>query len=294
MKKQQKAYAFALLSVFFWSTVATAFKIALRTIGFMELIVFTSLVSSIAIFIILLFTGRHRFFLHLGLRDLTYYLLLGFLNPFLYYIILFRAYSILPAQEAMTLNYTWPVMLVILSVPLLKQKITITSLLCILVSFAGIIVISSKGSFSGLHFSNFRGDMLATGSSVVWALFWILNVKDQRDETEKLFLSFFFGFIFSLIAAFIFTGIKIPYGQGLTACIYIGLFEMGITFIFWLKALKYSLTTDKVSQLVFISPFLSLIFIHYIIGEEILLSTIAGIILIITGIILQQSLSKMN
>ena len=32
----------------------------------------------------------------------------GFLNPFLYYIILFKAYSLLPAQEALSLNYTWP------------------------------------------------------------------------------------------------------------------------------------------------------------------------------------------
>ena len=36
------------------------------------------------------------------------------------------------------------------------------------------------------------------------------------------------------------------------------MFEMGITFFFWLKALQLAKTTDKVSNLVYLAPFLSL------------------------------------
>ena len=53
---------------------------------------------------------------------------LGFLNPFLYYLVLFEAYDRLPAQEAQPLNYMWPIVVVILSVPLLKQPIGRVSL----------------------------------------------------------------------------------------------------------------------------------------------------------------------
>ena len=41
---------------------------------------------------------------------------LGFLNPFLYYVVLFKAYDLLPAQEAQPLNYTWAITLAILFV----------------------------------------------------------------------------------------------------------------------------------------------------------------------------------
>ena len=83
-----------------------------------------------------------------------------------------------------------------------------------------------------------------------------------------------------------------PGWQGFTGGIYIGLFEMGITFVLWLNALKYSLTTAKVSNLIYISPFISLIIIHFIVGETILLSTIMGLALIVSGILMQQYLKK--
>ena len=63
---------------------------------------------------------------------------------------------------------------------------------------------------------------------------------------------------------------------------------MGVTFFIWLKALQYANTTAQVGNLVYLSPFLSLIMIHFIVGEEIYISTLAGLILIITGIILQK------
>jgi drug/metabolite transporter (DMT)-like permease len=75
---------------------------------------------------------------------------------------------------------------------------------------------------------------------------------------------------------------------GLVGAIYVGLFEMGITFVLWLSALKLSENTAKVGNLIFISPFLSLVFIRVFVGEEILMSTLLGLALIITGLIAQQ------
>jgi drug/metabolite transporter (DMT)-like permease len=63
---------------------------------------------------------------------------------------------------------------------------------------------------------------------------------------------------------------------------------MGITFVVWLKALQLSRTTAQVSNLVYAAPFLSLFFIHFIVGEEILFSTVVGLILIVSGMVIQQ------
>jgi drug/metabolite transporter (DMT)-like permease len=67
---------------------------------------------------------------------------------------------------------------------------------------------------------------------------------------------------------------------------------MGLTFLFWSKALKLSETTAKISNLIFLSPFLSLIFINTILNEAILASTFIGLIFIISGILLQRRLNK--
>jgi len=70
--------------------------------------------------------------------------------------------------------------------------------------------------------------------------------------------------------------------------IYVGLFEMGFAFLFWLKALQLTETTDKISNLIYISPFFSLFIIHYIAGERIFLTTITGLVLLVGGILFQK------
>jgi drug/metabolite transporter (DMT)-like permease len=198
---------------------------------------------------------------------------------------LFKAYDMLPAQEAMTLNYTWPIVLVLLSVPLLKQHLTRQGVLAVLLSFTGVIVIATKGNLMDLHFSDMKGDFLALSTSLVWAFFWIINIKCKTDESIKLFLSFGFGFLFSLLAVWKFSEFVFPGIEGLAAVTYVGLAEMGLTFFLWLNALKHAERTDQVSQLIYLSPFLSLFFISLVLHEPIHFTTFIGLILILAGII---------
>jgi drug/metabolite transporter (DMT)-like permease len=291
-KRLKQAYIYAGLSVFFWSTVASAFKVALKYVNYDQLLLLSSLISFLFFFIVLLVQKKINPLKSFTPKDYLMSALQGLLNPFLYYLLLFRAYWLLPAQEALTLNYTWAIMVVIFSIPLLKQKIRLLNIIAILISFFGVIVIATHGDVLGLTFSNPLGAILALSSSIFWALYWILNIKDRRDEIVKLFLNFGFGFIFILIFVLITGNISMPSVEGIVSVAYVGLFEMGLTFYFWLKALKLSPTTAQVSNLIYMSPFLSLFFIQLIVGENILASTFIGLVFIIIGIILQQYVSR--
>lgn len=288
MVDQKKAYAYAIIVVLIWSTVASAFKISLRYLNYLQLLFYASLISLLILFIILIFQNKLSLLKTYSKKDYLHSAMLGLLNPFLYYIVLFKAYSLLPAQQAVSLNYTWAIQIVLLSVPLLKQKIGFKSVLAIIISYAGVLIISTQGDILALRVTNLYGVLLALGSAVIWALFWIYNIKDKRDEVVKLFLNFLFGFIFILIAIVFSKRLIIPKIPGFTSAVYIGLFEMGITFVLWLKALKLSKTTAQVSNLIYLTPFLSLLIINIMIGEKILISTIIGLILIVMGIIMQQ------
>ena len=76
--------------------------------------------------------------------------------------------------------------------------------------------------------------------------------------------------------------------KGALGSVYIGIFEMGITFFFWLKALSLAATTDKVSNLVYFAPFISLLFVNFILKEHVYYTTPAGLLLIIGGILIQN------
>jgi drug/metabolite transporter (DMT)-like permease len=91
-----------------------------------------------------------------------------------------------------------------------------------------------------------------------------------------------------LIAAALFTGFQFPDPKGLPAAVYIGLFELGITYILWMKAMQLSDNNAKTGNLIFLSPFLSLVFIHFILGETIFYTTFVGLAFIISGIWYQQ------
>jgi drug/metabolite transporter (DMT)-like permease len=288
MEKQSKAYICAISAVLLWSTVASAFKITLRHMDSLQMLLGSSAVSLVFLFVVLISRKKLYLLASYSWREYLASLLLGFLNPFLYYVILFKAYSILTAQEALALNYIWPIMLVILSIPLLRQPITLKSILALVISFSGVFIIATGGDVLGFRFTNPAGVALALSSTVVWALYWIFNVRDRRDETAKLFLNFAFGFVLVLTATMIFSSVSLPGTRGLIGIAYIGLFEMGVAFVLWLQALRLSETAAQVSNFVYISPFLSLVFIHLIVGERIAPSTIIGLVFIITGILVQH------
>lgn len=231
---------------------------------------------------------KFRFLTELNRKDVMRSAVMGFVNPFLYYLVLFKAYSLLRAQEAGMLNYTWPIVLVLLSVVFLKQRIGFLSLLAVFVSFLGILVISSGGNLLDMRFDEPFGVALAIGSAFLWALYWILNMKDKREAVSKILVNMLFGFVYLLLYGIIFEGIQVPSVEGMLGAAYIGFFEMGITFVFWLLALQYAANTAHVSNLIFLSPFMALFFISIFVGEKILPSTVVGLLLIISGIMLQQ------
>jgi drug/metabolite transporter (DMT)-like permease len=293
MDKTRQSYIYAGLAILLWSTVPTAFKISLGELDLMSMLTIASLASTLILLAIVLTGKKFHLVRTTTGKDLLNSAILGFINPFLYYLILLRAYQLLPAQVAQPLNMIWPVILVFLSVPILKQKIENKSFAALLISFAGVYIISSRGSLFSADHADIKGVLLATGSSFFWALYFILNVKDRRDEGVKLLLNFVFGSIYLIITMIITGRLGVNPGiKGVVASVYVGLFEMGITFFFWLKALQLASDTARVSNLVYLAPFLSLIFVHYILHEPVYYTTPLGLILIISGIFIQNSRSK--
>lgn len=288
MTNQGKAYVFAGIAIFFWSTVATVFKIALSYLDFIQLLFIATWTSFLVYLTVFLLRGDKKPSFKFKRNELFHSAILGMFNPFIYYLILFKAYSLLPAQVAQPLNMIWPIIFVFLSIPFLKQEIPVRSFIALFISFGGVYLVSSQGKPFTFEISEPFGVILATGSSIIWSLYWIFNVRDSREEVQKLLLSFFFaGIYISILLPFV-TDISSINLKGVMLAVYSGIFEMGITFLLWLKALRLTSTTDKISNLVYLAPFFSLLLIHIFVGENIYWTTVLGLCLIICGIIVEK------
>jgi drug/metabolite transporter (DMT)-like permease len=285
---RRKSLLYAGAAVLIWSTVATAFKLGLRELHYAQLIFIASGVSLLIFTIYLFAIQQFGLIFKVTSRELLRSAGIGFLNPFAYYLIVLKSYSLLPAQLAQPLNMIWPLVLALLSVPMLKQKITWKQFMSLGICIIGIVVLASQGSLQGFRNTNFFGVILALVSSVFWALYWILNVKDNRSEAVKLFYNFLFGFIYLLMVLPFISDFNFRFGISLWSAVYIGFFEVGITYLIWMKAMHLSDNNALTGSLIYIAPFLSLIFISTIIGETIHLSTVIGLVLIALAILYQQ------
>jgi drug/metabolite transporter (DMT)-like permease len=288
MTRQQQATLLALSTVLLWSTVATAFKLSLRYLTPIELLLYAGAFSTLLLGGILLAQGKLRQAFQCNRNEYLLSVGLGLLSPFLYYLVLFKAYDLLPAQQAQPLNYTWAITLSLLSVPLLKQTIRWQEWLALLISYCGVLVISTEGRPFSLQFTDPHGVGLALGSTIIWALYWIYNTRDRRDPVVGLFLNFLCSFPFVLGYYLLMEGPRLPELPGLLGAAYVGTFEMGACFVLWLMAMKKTENTARISNLIFLSPFLSLVMIHFLVGEVILPATYLGLVLIVAGQLVQR------
>ena len=290
MKDQKRATRFGLATVAMWSTVASAFKLSLAHLAPLQLLFLASLASCLTLAAILAATGRLKLVRALSRAQWRRSFLLGALNPFLYYTILFAAYDLLPAQEAQPLNYTRAITLSLLAVPMLGQKLRGRDVAALVVSYAGVVVIATHGDVLGLHFASPSGVVLALVSTVVWALYWILGTKDDRDPVVGLLANFLCSLPLTLLAVLCFSNLWPDSWQGLAGAAYVGVFEMGLAFVTWLTALKCAENAARVANLIFLSPFCSLLLIHFFVGEAILPSTVVGLGLILAGLGVQRAI----
>lgn len=280
----------ALTAVLFWSTAASAFKITLRWLSPYQLVLISSAVSTLALWTAVMLRGGSRRLRPRTGAELFRSAARGALNPFIYYLVLLEAYDRLPAQIAMVINYLWPVMLMLLSAPLLGQRITGRMAVASLVSFLGIGILALGGNPVGGKLS-IAAIGLALLSTVVWALYWILNVRSKGDTIVNLARSFTFGLLFLLLLGLVsgdLAGTAQAGVEGLLGAAYIGMFEMGITFVVWLRALQLAETTSEVGSYIYLTPFLSLVFIGAAVGETIGLYTVTGLVMVITGILINR------
>lgn len=295
-KNQRHAVWFGLAAVLCWSTVATAFKLSLTVLTPLQLTLVASLTSFLFLLLVVVAQGKLLAFFTVIRQQFLLSLVFGLINPCLYYWLLFNAYSLLPAQTAQAINYTWAIALTLLAVPLLKQRLRWFDLIAAGLCYLGVCVIAARGDLGSLHFVNFTGVMFALMSTLVWALYWIFNQRDSRDPVLGLCCNFFFATPVLLIWCWfnneLFTLLGNTSWQGWAGGIYVGLFEMGLAFMLWLFALKKAVRMANVANLIFISPFISLVIIALVLQEVILGSTLIGLSLIMSGLISQQWLAQ--
>lgn len=288
MENNRHALLLGLAAVLFWSTAATAFKLALVDLSVLQLLAVAITTSAFALAVAAAVQQRLGEVLGLLRREPLYFSALAGLNPLLYYCILLAAYDRLPAQQAQTINYTWAVTLAVLSIPALGHRLAARDWFAVLLGYFGVVIIATEGAPLSLEFTSPAGVALALASTVVWAVFWLASTRSRHDPVVALTAGFLCATPPAILLALGLGGGVPAVGTGLVSAIYVGLFEMGFTWLLWSAALRSADNVSRVGNLIFLSPLLSLGLIAVVLDEAIHPATLIGFALILPGLVWQQ------
>lgn len=284
--KKINAYINLALCVLLWASIPVATKKILVELDNLQTLFYSTILSTLALGLMLIFQKKTGDLKKYNKSQYSSMFFLGFLGNYMYYVFLYGALSKTTASEGFILAYTWPILVLILSLVILKDKVTLQKLVGILISFFGIIIITTKGNISAFNLTNLQGDILALSGAFVFALFSVLGKKFNFDKTISVFIYFLSALIFIIPTVLIFSKIVFPSFDVWLWIIYNGIFVNGISYIFWFKALEGG-ETHIVSNLLYLTPFISLIYISIFLNERILISAVVGIVVIVLGVLSQ-------
>ena len=285
------SYIFVIAAALLWGSTAAIAKLLLTDLNSLQVLFFNNFFAFLGLFVAVLIRRRLAVIRSYEKKDYVVFATLGFLGTFLYNLFLISALEALPAQEAFIINYLWPVMAVIFAVTILKEKVNLRKAVGLISSFVGVAVVVTQGNFSVLHFNSVAGILFAISGAVAFGLFSVLGKRYHREQFTGMLLYYFFGTLFALLTLLVFSSLPILSWHQLFGLVWLGAFTSGLAFVFWFLALEYG-DTAKMSNIIFLTPFLSLVYIHFLVGEKILISSVAGLVFIVAGIIIQSAEKK--
>ena len=153
-----------------------------------------------------------------------------------YHALFFAAMARAPAAEANLLNYTWPLLIVLLSAPLLGLRLTVRHLLGVAAGLSGSLLLLAQGT-------NFTtgavvGYACALGAALTWALYSVLARRMRAVPTEAVIGFCAASSILAAAAHLVFEATVAPDRQSLFAVLALGLGPVGAAFLLWDFAMK--------------------------------------------------------
>ena len=284
----KKSYFFAFVSIFFWSTMATASKLLLNS-GYNGFGVLWASMLFAGIFLVLvnIFNGKVKLLKDYKFKDILTSVLIGLPGIFIYNSLYYFGADILPASQAFIINYMWPIMSVIFACVILKEKMFFKKGIAIAVSFLGVGIVAGK-EIASFNQNTLLGMGYCLLAAVSYGLFTVLNKKFHYDQLVSMMINCIATLILTTVINLINGGLFVPSLTEVIGFAWNGIFTVAVPCTTWALALDNG-NTAKISNLAYITPFLSLVWTWLILGDQGIKdpNSLIGLCVIVAGIFIQ-------
>lgn len=285
MIRIEKATYLALITVFFWSTIAVVSKQGTSKLNVDQFLLYSTIISTIIFYVYLIKIKKIFILIDTFKSAPLFFIIYGLMNPFLTLGLLLTGYQHLPATIGMSINFTWPITFMLISWLILKENLTKKDFFYCILGYVGVLIIILGNSLTSHKALSLFGILIMFLFTICWSLYWILSKKNKHDSLISLTIGFTISIPFLIIYTYLNGHLNVNISN--SNWIYIILFacfEMGFSYILWQKAIDTSSKPSSLGMLIFLSPPLSIIWIYFILGEPITPWLILGLFTIIASL----------
>lgn len=200
MKKETKGYLLVILGATFLGTIGIFGRlIYLHEPDPLTVVTFRALIAFLLLFLATIVVNPDS--LRIRKRDFIYFAVYGLLSVTLCFLLFFYALKFTTIATATILLYTYPAFIVVLSIFLLKEELTRTKLLALLLTFLGCILVIQVYDPAELKL-NLRGIIYGLGAGLGAGLYSVLGKKAVERYSPLTVVTYALGFgsFFLLIA----------------------------------------------------------------------------------------------
>lgn len=148
-----------------------------------------------------------------------------------FHVLFFTALALAPAAEATLINYQWPLLIVLLSAPILGLRLTARHWLGAALGLAGCLVLLGRGA--SFRAGDAAGYGAAAASALVWALYSVLAHRLARVPSGAVAGFCAATALLAGLAHFVFEPTVMPGAAALLAVAALGIGPMGGAFFLW-------------------------------------------------------------
>ncbi len=282
----KRNYIYGGVTVLIWSTMAAVVKTLLSAVPDLEALAVSGFLAFLFLLAVNGANGDLKKLRNYTLKEYGIMSGLGFIGLFLYSALYYYGLSRLTSQEACILNYLWPMMLVLFSCLILKEKLSGLKIGAMVCSFTGILILSAGGgNLAGGE--NMSGMICCILAAACYGLFSVLNKKADLDQSITMMVIWLTVAVCSLVLGMA-TEVWVPIrGMQWLGMLWLGVVTDAVAYLLWALALNGAENTAAIANLAYLTPFLSLIVSGVFLKEKIQMRGVAALVFIIGGIFLQ-------
>jgi drug/metabolite transporter (DMT)-like permease len=233
--QHRKGLIYISVTAFLWST--SGFFIKYLTISAFQILLYRSAVAAATVYLICVLRRKKLKFEFDRISNLAAIFYAGILFGFVI------ATKMTTAANAIFLQFTAPIYLVVLEPIFLKNKFEPKNVITIIICIGGMILFF----FGRLEIGNIYGNVIAIGSGISFAFFsLILKYKRERFASQNTLNYVITGnALVALIAAIIvFPDFALTINESLIL-IYMGAIQIGISYMIFNEGIKYVSATES-------------------------------------------------